>query len=85
MTVRVLALGDSIMWGQGLKEKDKFTALVAAEIARKRATDVDVVRYAHSGATVWSKAWRYSSSPDPADIGTFSVVSLCSVGPPVPG
>jgi nitrile hydratase len=38
-----------------------------------------------AGTTVWSKACRYSSSPEPADIGMFTVVSACSVGPPEPG
>ena len=43
---------------------------------RKRST---------AGATVWSNARRYSSSPEPADMGMLSVVSAWSVGPPEPG
>jgi hypothetical protein len=52
-TFNVLVLGDSIMWGQGLREEDKFTSLVVNWIkAQLPGTLVNVTRYAHSGAVI---------------------------------
>lgn len=52
----VLAIGDSIMWGQGLKEEQKFTNLVAKQILNDTGRPVRVFRYAHSGAVVQGTA-----------------------------
>ena len=50
-----LVVGDSLIWGQGLEEKDKFYTL-AADWLRKdafgRARDVNLKVKAHSGATI---------------------------------
>src|SRR5215831_268909 len=56
---RMLVLGDSVMWGQGLAENNKFSHLVAQWICAERnggvcpaPADVDLVVEAHSGAVV---------------------------------
>jgi lysophospholipase L1-like esterase len=41
----LLALGDSIVWGQGLKKKDKFCTIVAKRVG------VKPLNHAHGGAT----------------------------------
>jgi lysophospholipase L1-like esterase len=49
--LRVLALGDSIMWGQGHTDATKFVTLVYAWLA-SRGHDPSLTSLAHSGAVV---------------------------------
>jgi lysophospholipase L1-like esterase len=49
--VRVAAIGDSIVWGQGNREDRKFVTLVATALQQAGA-DVSYVSLAHSGAVV---------------------------------
>lgn len=58
-TIRVVSdffymalIGDSVVWGNGLAEEAKFSALVARTIERERGVAVITQRYAHSGATI---------------------------------
>ncbi|MDX2137255.1 MAG: SGNH/GDSL hydrolase family protein [Chloroflexota bacterium] len=49
----LLALGDSVMWGQGLHDHEKIPALVAAEIQRTNPTlNIETRMLAHSGAII---------------------------------
>lgn len=48
---KVVALGDSVMWGQGLFEHQKIHNLVAAELAQ-RGLIVHTILHAHSGAII---------------------------------
>lgn len=51
---RVLVLGTSISWGQGLDRHEKFAHLVARAFARDgKITRPAIVSYAHSGACIW--------------------------------
>lgn len=50
--LNVLVLGDSVVWGQGLKLEDKFTYKVFEELARINKTPIRVVKFAHSGAVI---------------------------------
>ena len=51
--VNIATIGDSVMWGQGLRERQKFTTLVAEWIAAYYGKEARVVaRYAHSGARI---------------------------------
>lgn len=52
-------IGDSVMWGNGLREPDKFSRLVAAEIQRRTGRRVILQVHAISGVRV---------VPDPTDI-----------------
>jgi lysophospholipase L1-like esterase len=52
MSFTILALGDSVMWGQGLLEKDKFHTQVKNEVANIAKTNVTLCVYAHSGAKI---------------------------------
>lgn len=50
-----LVIGDSLVWGQGLHEKDKFYTLTADWLRREafgRPREVDLKVKAHSGATI---------------------------------
>ena len=47
-----VVLGDSVIWGQGLREEDKIYTLVAASIAASVGVPVNTFVAAHSGATI---------------------------------
>lgn len=49
---RVLAFGDSVMWGQGIEERSKFTTLVVNALRARLPVDVEFRSLAHSGATL---------------------------------
>jgi lysophospholipase L1-like esterase len=75
---RMLVLGDSILWGQGLEEVDKCSSLVAAAWSAATATPIDVQRFAHSGADIWDDGPRdlmAALNPEPPAFpeGDFSV------------
>ena len=51
--LRMLTLGDSVMWGQGLLDKNKFSHLVKKWLVdTKGIAGVDLKVMAHSGATI---------------------------------
>jgi hypothetical protein len=50
--LRLLAFGDSVMWGQGLADADKFTTLVRTWLTNNLAMPVFMTNLAHSGAVV---------------------------------
>ncbi len=53
---RIVALGDSIMWGQGLLESQKFSELVAGRILADGKTVYRQDRTANSGASITNPA-----------------------------
>jgi hypothetical protein len=65
-TFRIASFGDSIIWGQGLLEAQKFTMLVADAVTARRNGAIATFaldRCAHSGATV---SPVIGELPDPA-------------------
>jgi len=48
----IIVIGDSIAWGNGLNEEDKYYHLVADWLEKKLNKPVDVTVYAHSGAKI---------------------------------
>jgi lysophospholipase L1-like esterase len=67
-TFRLLVLGDSVAWGQGLQEHEKFHTILENEI-RSRAGGIGVYKnvLAHSGAIIGANDDR----TDPAIAGQF--------------
>ncbi|MDO9021355.1 MAG: metallophosphoesterase [Deltaproteobacteria bacterium] len=66
--MKVLVLGDSILWGQGLAEEQKTSTLVCRELGRSLGEPVTIHRFAHSGADVWDDGQRgviAAMNPDP--------------------
>jgi hypothetical protein len=52
---RILVVGDSLAWGQGLREQDKFYSITASwigEVVLAGRREVDLNVKAHSGATI---------------------------------
>lgn len=54
--LQMLVLGDSIMWGQGLREEEKFSSRVKCWLQEKTGRAVIVHVEAHSGAVIASTA-----------------------------
>src|SRR6266550_640364 len=50
--LQMLVLGDSIMWGQGLREDEKFSSRVKCWLQEKTNREVEVHVEAHSGAVI---------------------------------
>ncbi len=50
--LQMLVIGDSIMWGQGLREEEKFSSRVRCWLQEKTAREVKVHVEAHSGAVI---------------------------------
>ena len=50
--LQMLVLGDSIMWGQGLREEEKFSSRVKCWLEEKTNREVKVHVEAHSGAVI---------------------------------
>lgn len=49
---RILVLGDSVMWGQGLEENEKIHRVLARLLFSQNGFEPSVLHYAHSGATI---------------------------------
>jgi lysophospholipase L1-like esterase len=54
--LQMLVLGDSIMWGQGLREEEKFSSRVKCWLQEKTDREVKVHVEAHSGAVISGSA-----------------------------
>ena len=66
---KILAIGDSVMWGQGLKSDDKFAHRVGAALTQQtNAGRVQVDILAHSGAVLKTEKDR-ATDPDPYLMG----------------
>jgi lysophospholipase L1-like esterase len=48
----MVVIGDSVAWGNGLNDPDKYYYIVADWLQKKLNRPVDVAVYAHSGATI---------------------------------
>jgi IPT/TIG domain len=72
-TFRIATFGDSIAWGQGLLEKDKFTTKVATTISARRNGSIAVFaldRFAHSAAVLFPVSGESAATAHPP--GTFT-------------
>lgn len=66
---KILAIGDSVTWGQGLKSEDKFAHRVGAALTQQtNAGPVQVDILAHSGAVLKREKDR-DAHPDPYLMG----------------
>jgi hypothetical protein len=72
-TFRIASFGDSIAWGQGLLEKEKFTTRTATTISARRNGHIAVFaldRFAHSAAVLFPVSGESPATPQPP--GTFA-------------
>jgi GDSL-like lipase/acylhydrolase family protein len=65
----ILAIGDSIMWGQGLKEEAKFTTQVANWVkSQLPGRLVTLHQYAHSGAVIKADEEKDAQPATPGEV-----------------
>jgi hypothetical protein len=62
----IVAIGDSIMWGQGLLPADKFSKLTADWVMGQIGKPVRLLSFAHSGAALGSA----TTQSNPANVST---------------
>jgi hypothetical protein len=60
-TLKIVTLGDSVIWGDGNLEQNKFSVKLAHDLANGTGRPTTVVAYAHSGA-------RLASADDPGSL-----------------
>jgi hypothetical protein len=60
-TLKIVTLGDSVVWGDGNLEQNKFSVKLAHDLANGTGRPTTVVAYAHSGA-------RLASADDPGSL-----------------
>jgi len=71
--LQMLVLGDSIMWGQGLKDEEKFSSRVKCWLQEQTNREVKVHVEAHSGAVISGSALA-----QPTFVSTDGEVNLTS-------
>jgi lysophospholipase L1-like esterase len=71
----MLVLGDSVVWGQGIQEENKFYSLVKERIATELLPDraVHQLNLSHSGANILPKNKPCPSLPGEVPIGTPTI------------
>lgn len=61
--LKVVALGDSIVWADGDKPEHKFVSLIGQQLANQKGRTVEVHSYAHSGAKLGAPTGEELSTP----------------------
>jgi lysophospholipase L1-like esterase len=77
MAFRIVAIGDSIVWGQGLLPSEKFVTLVQQALLPTHAGGVTVESSAHSGAVIG--AFGVSGTPEVGEVpaSRLSIIEQC--------
>ena len=75
-TLRVVTLGDSVCWGQGLSEEQKFDTLLgrALESPRTKAT---IERLAHSGAVIGDQDRGARTAAGEVPVSSPTIIQQC--------
>lgn len=74
---RIVTLGDSVSWGQGLLENEKYDVLVADALKQKIADVVLEPRLAHSGAVIGVNGAAGSMAPGEVPEARLTIVEQC--------
>ncbi|MFH1810302.1 MAG: hypothetical protein ABIJ09_16270 [Pseudomonadota bacterium] len=62
----LLTLGDSILWGQGLRDANKIVVRTAQSLSQAKGVTVNLHVYAHSGAWIWNQVVQPPHPDDPS-------------------
>jgi hypothetical protein len=73
---RIMNIGDSVPWGQGLLETEKYDVLLKTALAAKFA-GVTLERFAHSGAVIGSDQTAINAAPGEVPFSGPSIVEQC--------
>jgi len=77
MAFRIVAMGDSIVWGQGLLAEEKFDTLVQQALLPRFPDGVHLESLAHSGAVIG--AGRVTGTPQAGEVpaSRLSIIEQC--------
>lgn len=75
-TLRVVTLGDSVCWGQGLREEQKFDTLVSGALTSP-ATKVTIERLAHSGAVIGDQDRGGLTAAGEVPVSSPTIIQQC--------
>jgi lysophospholipase L1-like esterase len=67
-SLRMVSIGDSVLWGQGLLSGEKFDVLVQAALCRQYPGGVTLEALAHSGAVIADVADEGSARPGEGEV-----------------
>src|SRR5262249_42767586 len=74
---RIVALGDSIVWGQGLLDNEKFVTLVRQGLLPKHAEGVTLESVAHSGAVIGASGATGNPAPGEVPASRLTIIEQC--------
>jgi lysophospholipase L1-like esterase len=74
---RIVCLGDSIIWGQGLLPSQKFTTLVQQALQPKFPGGVTLESLAHSGAVIGANGALGSTQPGEVPEVRLTIIEQC--------
>ncbi len=66
--LRMVVLGDSVTWGQGLSEDAKFSILVKGWLETQLNSRIDIEVLAHSGAVIQEDPIQDGKPPTPGEV-----------------
>lgn len=69
---KVAAFGDSVMWGQGIKHKNKFTTLMSKKLFNIQFAQSD--NHAHSGASIGTSSRRELDQPNRIEFPVYGEI-----------
>lgn len=82
MAFRIITLGDSVTWGQGLPEAEKFDQLVLQALLPLHPEGVTLERFAHSGAIIGPGSGRTATNGEVPVSSPTILAQLASVPAP---
>jgi lysophospholipase L1-like esterase len=74
---RILGLGDSIIWGQGLLPEEKFTTLVQQALLPAHPEGVTLESLAHSGAVIGANGATGTPQVEEVPASRLSIIEQC--------
>lgn len=75
---RILSLGDSVIWGQGLLPKEKFDYLVQQALTSKYSGGATLESHAHSGAVIGAHGAKGKPEPGEVPASRLSIIEQCA-------
>jgi lysophospholipase L1-like esterase len=76
-TYRIVTLGDSVLWGQGLLEEEKLDTLLCAQIRSSKGFAASIERVAHSGAVIRGGSDEAGPAPGEVPVPRWSIEEQC--------
>jgi lysophospholipase L1-like esterase len=74
---RIVTLGDSVTWGQGLPEAQKFDSMVRDALGHRFPGGVSLQRFAHSGAVIAANPVTGNSANGEVPVSRPTIVEQC--------